>query len=95
MDGTAQAKLKLKRINAENTVAYILKNNVSLRLRSTLPYGVSVEDMWKLLEPHKALFILHDVDSRLMSMKLKEYATGLDLINDAIRLYRPVELNEE
>ena len=93
-DSVAKAKLELKKINAQYTVSYILKNNVAPGLKSTLPYGGECEELWKLLEPHKELFTLHDIDSRIMNLKIKDFSTGLDLINEAIRLYRPVELNE-
>ena len=89
----SKAKLKLKRLNERNTVCYILRNNVAPGLKSTLPYGGNVAKLWDLLKPHKELFTLHDIDSRIMN--LKDFTTGLDLINEAIRLYRPVELNED
>ena len=91
----AKAKLELKRMNERNTVSYILKNNVAAGIKSTLPYGGDPEELWKLLVPHRELFTLHDIDYRIMNLRLKDFNTGLDLINKAIRLYRPVELNEE
>ena len=44
-DTVAKAKLELKRINAQNTVSYILKNNVAPGLKSTLPYGGDCEEL--------------------------------------------------
>ena len=44
--------------------------------------------------PQGAIYLTR-IDSRIMSLRIKDFATGLDLINEAIRLYRPVELNEE
>jgi hypothetical protein len=91
----SKAKLKLKRLNERNTVCYILRNNVAPGLKSTLSYGGNVAKLWDLLKPHKELFTLHDIDSRIMNLKIKDFTTGLDLINGAIRLYRPVELNDD
>ena len=92
---TAKAKLELKRMNEKNTVVYILKNNVAPGIKSTLPYGGDPEEIWKLLVPHRELFTLHSIDYRLMNLRLKDFSTGLDLINEAIRLYRPVEQSDE
>ena len=92
---TSKAKLELKRINEKNTVCYFLKNNVAAGIKSTLPYGGDPEALWKLLEPHRELFTLHDIDYRIMNLRLKDFNTGLDLINEAIRFYRPVEQQEE
>ena len=85
-DETAKAKLELKRMNTRNTVCYILKNNIAPGLKSTLPMEGIQESCGSCLS-HKELFTLHDIDSRIMNLRLRIFTNGLD--------YRPVELIDE
>ena len=94
-DKPARARLELKRMRNEYAVAYILRNNIAPGLKSTLPYGATAKELWDLLIPHQEQFTLHAVDKQLMNLKLKDYSSGLELINAAIRIYTHVSSNEE